>query len=204
MRHEANGRALQSRLHKMHHPRRNALRLQSAPPSRRNCPLAAPGYTRRDYVTRPVTRYQATRISKEVSPYIRVTACSHPHCRLIPVPFQLKVWAVFPFIVGMWESGFWCPNSLFQFVSASWLFRGDNEVNNDGALYNGGRKIFVFENVYYLDYFPEVQKVISVINVHAFARIKQFQLYETLIQHVRNKNKSNFNIIFPGGFPGVF
>lgn len=144
MRHEANGRALQSRLHKMHHPRRNALRLQSAPPSRRNCPLAAPGYTRRDYVTRPVTRYQATRISKEVSPYIRVTACSHPHCRLIPVPFQLKVWAVFPFIVGMWESGFWCPNSLFQFVSASWLFRGDNEVNNDGALYSGGRENITF------------------------------------------------------------
>ncbi|CAH0673944.1 unnamed protein product [Spodoptera exigua] len=38
----------------------------SAPPSRRNCPLAAPGYTSRDYVTRPVTRYQATRISKEI------------------------------------------------------------------------------------------------------------------------------------------
>lgn len=193
MRHEANGRALQSRLHKMHHPRRNALRLQSAPPSRRNCPLAAPGYTRRDYVTRPVTRYQATRISKEVSPYIRVTACSHPHCRLIPVPFQLKVWAVFPFIVGMWESGFWCPNSLFQFVSASWLFRGDNEVNNDGALYSGVREHIRFWKCLLLTLISGSTKSYLSNKRTRFRAYNYFQLYETLIQHVINKNKSNFS-----------
>ncbi|PZC86096.1 hypothetical protein B5X24_HaOG213054 [Helicoverpa armigera] len=50
----------------MHHPRRNALRLQSAPPSRRNCSPAAPGLARRD-VTRPVTSYQATRTTEEVN-----------------------------------------------------------------------------------------------------------------------------------------
>lgn len=132
MRHEANGRALQSRLHKMHHPRRIALRFQSAPPSRHNCSPAAPGHARRD-VTRSVTSYQATRTTKEVSPYIHFTACSHPYSCLIPIPFLLKVGAVFPFIAGMWESGFWCPNSLFQFVTASWLLRGDNVINNTYA-----------------------------------------------------------------------
>lgn len=119
MRHEANGRALQSRLHRVHHPLRSAMQLQFALSSRRNSshvtPLRFP--TR---VTRPVTSYQDIRNAEEVSrPYISIFlafALTDRHIILsLPVPNALK--AGFPFISGMWESRFWCPNSLFQFVT---------------------------------------------------------------------------------------
>lgn len=92
----------------------------------RNSPRA-PAPSRHD-ITRPVTFYQASSTTEEVSPYKSLSsAFSHLRMLLIYVPVvqRFKVEMVFPFTVGMWKTGFRCPNSLFQFVSASWLLLYD-------------------------------------------------------------------------------
>lgn len=119
MRHDANGRAfaLQSRLLRMHHPRVNPLRLQSAPSCRGNSSPAKPGSVRTD-ITRPVTGYQAASNAQEVCPYISILHPLAPRVIVLSLSLsEMKIETVFPFIFGMWESGFWYSHSLFQFIN---------------------------------------------------------------------------------------
>lgn len=119
MRHEPDGRAQKSRLLKVHHPLQSALQLQFALSSRRSSSLAVPiAFSR--HITHLVISYQAPRHIEKVScPYICIfNTLALQWFPYIPPARSLALpTSVFPFIVGMWESGFSCLNSLFQCVN---------------------------------------------------------------------------------------